>query len=124
MFSNLNNAQLAKKSVIFQKKNYICFSFLNVLWDEGFILGFQKSTYMQNYYEIYLKYTKHNNFFNPYSNIKIVYKAKNNLFFTVKQLWKIKLTTESLIISTSKGLLNHNACRKYNIGGKPYILFK
>jgi ribosomal protein S8 len=124
MFSNIKNAQLANKTMLFQRKNHICFLFLNVLWDEGYILGFQKSILLSQHYEIYLKYNKLNNLFKNYSNIKILYKSKDNIYLNVKQLWKIKLTTETLIVSTSKGLLNHNTCRKYNIGGKPYILLK
>lgn len=124
MFSNIKNAQLANKTMLFQRKNHICFLFLNVLWDEGYILGFQKSILLSQHYEIYLKYNKLNNLFKNYSNIIILYKSKDNIYLNVKQLWKIKLTTETLIVSTSKGLLNLNTCRKYNIGGKPYILLK
>lgn len=121
MFSSLKNAQLANKTMIFQKKNHLCFFFLNVLWDEGFILGFKKSVLLNNHYEIYLKYNIKNSFFNL-SNIKILYQPNLNFFFSVKQLWKINFTTEILIISTSKGLFTQNSCRKYNLGGKPFLL--
>jgi len=123
LFSSLKNAQLANKTIIFQKKNHLCFFFLNVLWDEGLIVGFRKSVFLNNHYEIYLKYNLKNNLFN-FSNIKILYKPNINFFLNVKQLWKINLTTEILIISTSKGLLTHLNCRKYNLGGKPYFLLK
>lgn len=56
MISSIKNAQLANKTVIFQKKNNFCFLLLNVLWDEGFILGFKKSIFSTQHYEIYLKY--------------------------------------------------------------------
>lgn len=123
LFSSLKNAQLAHKTMVFQKKNHLCFFFLNVLWDEGFILGFKKSAFLNSHYEIYLKYNIKNSFFN-FSNIKILYKPNHNVYLSVKQFWKINLTTEVLIISTSKGLFTHNYCRKYNLGGKPYFLLK
>jgi len=123
MVSNLKNAQLAKKTVIFQKKNNICFLLLNVLWDEGFILGFRKSIVLTQHYEIYLKFNIKSNFYN-FSRIKVLYKPKTQFFFNIKQLWKLNLTTEILILSTSKGLITHNQCRKYNLGGKPFILLK
>ena len=123
MVSNLKNAQLAKKTVIFQKKNNICFLLLNVLWDEGFILGFRKSIVLTQHYEIYLKFNIKSNFYN-FSRIKVLFKPKTQFFFNLKQLWKLNLTTEILILSTSKGLITHNQCRKYNLGGKPFILLK
>jgi len=123
MISSIKNAQLANKTVIFQKKNNFCFLLLNVLWDEGFILGFKKSIFSTQHYEIYLKYNDKKQSLN-FLNIKIVFKPNINFFLNVKQLWKLNLTTELLILSTSKGLVTHNHCRKYNIGGKPFILLK
>lgn len=123
MFSSIKNAQLANKTVVFQKKNNICFLFLNVLWDEGLILGFRNSIFFNQHYEIYLKYNKNSNLSNI-SNVKILYQSNNKLYLSLKQLWKINITTEILILSTSKGLLTHNDCKKYKIGGKPYVLLK
>nr|QYC61851.1 ribosomal protein S8 [Actinocyclus sp. mgcode 4] len=123
LISSLKNAQLANKTVIFQKKNNICFLFLNILWDEGFILGFRKSVVLTQHYEIYLKFNDKNHL-SSFLRIKILYKPNTNLFFNVQQLWKLNLTTEILILSTSKGLFTHNQCRKYNLGGKPLILLK
>jgi ribosomal protein S8 len=123
MLSSLKNAQLANKTVVFQKKNNTCFLLLNVLWDEGFILGFQKSIILTQHYEIYLKFNNKSFLYN-FSRVKVLYKPKTHFFLNIKQLWKLNLTTETLILSTSKGFFTHSQCRKYNLGGKPFILLK
>jgi len=123
MFSSIKNAQLAKKTVIFQKKSNLSFSFLNLLWDEGFILGFKISLFSKFHYEIYLK-LHYNTQFLMFSKIQNFNKYKNIKKISSKQIWKLNLVTEILILSTSQGLLTHLKCKKYNLGGKPFILLK
>ena len=41
MFANLQNAQMSRRKVVFQKRKKVCESFLNILWDEGFISGYK-----------------------------------------------------------------------------------
>ena len=55
MFSKLKNSQLVKKPVVFQKKKKICAQILNILWDEGFILGYKTSSINPEMFEIFLK---------------------------------------------------------------------
>ena len=120
MFANIKNAQISKKSTILQKKSKICFSFLNVLWDEGFISGFRSFPFSSDYFEIFLKYNT-----NGYSAINYILnlsKPGKRYYYTSKQLWKIKTTTNVIILSTSKGILTSNRCKKYNIGGQPLLL--
>lgn len=118
MLSNIKNAQKINKTIIFQKKTYLCKTFLNLLWNEGLILGFRDSNIINNYYEIFLKI----NF--SIKNIKIVYKKRKHNFLTLDQLWKINYTYELLIIMTKKGFLTLENCKKNRIGGKPFLLIK
>lgn len=121
--SSIQNAQLSKKTVIFQKKSNLSFSFLNILWNEGIILGFKMALFSKNHYEIYLKLNV-NQKFSIFSKAKSLYRLSNKNFFTLKQISKLNLITEILIISTSKGLIIHRDCKKYNLGGKPFFLLK
>ena len=123
MFSSIKNAQLANKTVVFQKKNNICFLFLNVLWDEGLILGFRNSIFFNQHYEIYLKYNKNSNLSNI-SNVKILYQSNNKLYLSLKQLWKINLNQDLLILSTNKGILSLDNCKKLKVGGEPIIIIR
>ena len=41
MFANIKNGQLAKRSYINQKRKKLCELFLNILWTEGFIVGYK-----------------------------------------------------------------------------------
>ena len=56
MFSNIQNGQMVRKKIIFQKRKKVCESFLNVLWNEGFISGY--SIEKNNLLKIFLKYQK------------------------------------------------------------------
>lgn len=117
MFSKIQNAQLANKKVVFQKKKKVCESFLNVLWDEGYISGYTIDKQNDNLI-IFLKY--HNN--KPViKKIKCISKPGSRIFYTIKQLWKIDSSKNFLILSTNKGLKTLNECKKLNIGGEPFI---
>ena len=118
MFSNLQNAQMAKKKVIFQKRKKICESFLNILWDEGFISSYVIDK-KNDKLKIFLKYHQSKP---AIKKIKCISKPGSRIFYTIKQLWKIKSSKCFLIISTNKGLKTINECKKLNIGGEPFII--
>ena len=122
MFSNIKNAQLTNKTIIFQRKNKVCNIFLNILWDEGLILGFKNSKYDINYFEIFLKYNNSN--INLIQTFNIIKKQNKKQNFTTKQFWKIDFTIYTLIISTSKGFLTYEQCIKKKQGGVPYLFLK
>lgn len=119
MFTKIKNGQSVNKYSVLQKKVSICKNFLNVLWDEGFILGYKNSSTIPDSFEIFLKY--HNN--KPcIQKIKCLSKPGKRVSISVKQLWKLNLSSELIIISTSKGILSMDQCKKYNISGEPFIL--
>jgi len=120
MFSSIKNAHMTKKPTILQKKSKICSLFLIILWDEGYITGFRDFPFSDKYYEIFLKYDSYG-----YSNIKHIISLSRpgkRVYYTVKQLWKIKITTNLIILTTSRGILTINKCKEYKIGGQPLLL--
>jgi len=118
MFSKLKNSQLVKKPVIFQKKKKICAQILNILWDEGFILGYQTSKKNSELFEVFLKY---NSNVPSISVIKSVSKPGKRIYFSAKQLWKKDSNLGLLILSTNKGIISLQQCKKLNIGGEPLV---
>ena len=120
MLLNIKNSQLVKKKYIYQKKNKNCQKILDIMWNEGLIIGYQNSRNLEDYYEIFLKYTKDKK---PIiKSIKIIYKKNQTKNQTLKQLWKINSTAQTLILSTSKGLMSLHDCKKFKINGVPYLL--
>jgi len=93
---------------------------LNILWDEGYILGY-KILPNSNTILIYLKY---NNKIPAITNFKIVSKSSIKIYYSIKQLWKINENHGLLILSTDKGLLSINSCKKLGIGGEPILIIK
>ena len=119
MFTKIKNGQAINKYSVFQKKVFICKNFLNVLWDEGFILGYKSSSTVPDTFEIFLKYQNNKPCI---QKIKYLSKPGKRISISVKQLWKLKLNSELIIISTSKGILSIDQCKKFNISGEPFIL--
>ena len=118
MFSNIQNAQLANKKIVFQKRKKVCELFLNILWDEGYISGYTVDK-LNNNIIIFLKYQNNKPVI---KKIKCISKPGSRIFYTVKQLWKIDSSKNFLILSTNKGLKTLNDCKKLNIGGEPFII--
>ena len=116
LFSNIINGQLTKKLSIIQQKTNINLMFLNILWDEGFILGYSIKT---NKLKIFLKYKNNKPVI---ESIKLISKPGNKIYFNLKQIWKINKVKGTIIISTNKGLMTIQKCKKLKIGGKPYII--
>ena len=90
MIANIQNGQLAKKVFIEQKKNKFCETILNVLWDEGFILGYKIDNRDPAKLRIFLKYTKNKPVI---QTIKSISKPGSRVYYSLKQLWKIDSST-------------------------------
>jgi len=120
MFANIRNGQIAKRSFIYQKKNFLCETFLLLLWNEGFIIKYRTSKKDKKKFKIFLKYS---NAGNPIiNNIKLISKPGKRVIFSIKQIWKIDSSKNFIIFSTHKGLQTITACKKLKIGGEPFIL--
>jgi small subunit ribosomal protein S8 len=119
MFANLKNGQLAKRSFIYQTRKNICESFLKIMWDEGFILGYSIDVKNSSKLKIFLKYKNGKPVIN---NIKLISKPSKKVYWSINQIWKIDSSKIFIIFSTSKGLKTIIDCKKLNIGGEPCII--
>ena len=116
MFANIKNGQIVRRDFVFQTKQKICESFLQILWDEGFILGYKIET---NKIKIFLKYI---NGEPAIKNIKLISKPSRRIYYSIKQIWKIDSSKSFIIISTNQGLKSLTECKKLKIGGEPFVV--
>jgi ribosomal protein S8 len=119
MFANIKNGQLAKRSFIYQKKNKFCESFLDILLDEGFIIGYKSAKEHEGYIKIFLKYFDNGK--PSINNITLISKPGRRISYSIKQIWKIDSTKTFIIFSTNKGLKTISDCKKLRLGGEPFI---
>ncbi len=119
MFANIQNGQLAKKAFVAQKKKKICEYILNVLWDEGFILGYKVEKEDPTKLRIFLKYNKGKPVI---QTLKPITKPGFRVYYSLKHIWKIDSSKTFLIISTHKGLKTLCGCKKLKLGGEPFLI--
>jgi small subunit ribosomal protein S8 len=89
---------------------------LDILWDEGFISGYKMLS--MHKLKIYLKYKNGNSVI---SSIKVISKPSLRVYYSVKELKKLK---KNLILTTHKGIKTISNCKRLNIGGEPIIMIK
>ena len=119
MFANIQNGQLAKRSFIYQKRKKFCEAFLKILWNEGYILGYNISKKNSQEIIIFLKYK---NDVPTINSIKSISKPGRKIYYSIRQIWKINSTNSFIIFSTNQGLKSIIDCKKLKIGGEPFIL--
>ena len=119
MFANIKNGQIARRNFIFQIRKKNCESFLQILWNEGFILGYKIDNTNPNKLKIFLKYVNGQPIIN---SIKLVSKPSHRIYYSIKQIWKINSNESSIIFSTNQGLKSITECKKLKIGGEPLII--
>ena len=110
-----------KKLIYFTAKKKICSAFLNLLWNEGFILGYTISESNPNMFKIFLKYKNGKPAIN---SLQPITKPGQRIYYSNKQLWKINSSKGVVIVSTNKGLMPLDECKQLNLGGEPYIIIK
>jgi small subunit ribosomal protein S8 len=119
MIANIKNGQMANRAFILQRKKKICESFLNVLWDEGYILGYKNSQNDCTTIKIFLKYNQGKPVIN---SLKLISKPGHRIYYSAKQIWKIDSNRTLIIFTTNKGLLTTLGCKKLKIGGEPLVV--
>jgi len=119
LFICLKNAQVANRSFILQPRKNICESFLKIIWKEGFILGYTICDRNLKIIKIFLKYKNNKS---SISSIKIVSLSGRRLFYSISEIWSINSNKMFIIFSTQKGLNSITDCKKYKMGGEPYII--
>ena len=122
MLTSIKNGQMAKKSIIFQKRKKICEALLKVLWDEGFIAGYKICDGNIRDLEIFLKYSRTGEPAIKY--IKFISKPSKKVFLSAKQIWKIDSSKSFIIFSTNKGIKSITQCKKDLIGGEALLIIK
>ena len=121
LIAKIKNGQLARKAFVLQVKQKSCENVLNVLWNEGFILGYKKLNSKPNTLKIFLKYKNNVPVIN---SIKMLSKPSLRIYYSVKQLWKLDPNKGLIIISTNRGLMSISDCKKKILGGEPMIIIK
>lgn len=121
MFANIQNGQVARRGFVYQKRKKFCEPFLQIMWDEGFIEGYNIVKDNPDKLKIGLKYINNSPVI---TSIKILSKPGNKIYIRLNQLWKLKSTDACVIISTHKGLKTLKDCRKEGLGGELILVIK
>ena len=106
---------------MYQPKTNLIITFLNILWDEGFILGYKIDNSDSSLVKIFLKYKNGNPVINT---MKLISKPSRHIFYSASQLWKLDSKKNLIILTTSKGLMTAHECKKNQMGGKPVFIIR
>ena len=116
--SRIKNALLVKKKVIILLYSKLIESFLDILVNEGYILG--KKKYNERIgiakIKVYLKYV--NNCFPSINDLKIVSKPGSRVYSKCKFLSNTYNGLGTTILSTSRGIITYRYAREINCGGE------
>lgn len=111
MLTRIKNGQLAKKDCIYLPKNKLCLKILPIIYRKGYIKRFffkgPTTLVIQLKYSNDLPVIKNLSFF-----------AKNSIFLSLAQLWKIDTELKLLILSTTKGFITGKTSKKNKLGGQ------
>ena len=102
-----------------KKKKKLCELFLNILWNEGFIVGYKIEKKKEDNIKIFLKYIENGK--PSINNIKVISKPGRRVYYSLKQIWKIDSSKTLIIFSTNHGLKTLSECKKLKLGGEPVI---
>jgi len=119
MFANIKNGQLAKRDFIYHPRKKFCESFLQILWNEGFIVGYTIPSKDPKKLKIFLKYKNNRPTIN---SIKLISRPGRRIYYSINQIWKIDSSKSFIIFSTNQGLKSVIDCKKCKIGGEPFIV--
>jgi len=120
MFAAMKNGQMAKRNFILINYKKICESFLETLWNEGYIVGYKKIRSRNvTKLKIFLKYKQGEPVIN---SLKLISKPAHKLYYSIRQIWKMNSTDSFIIFSTHQGLKSAIQCKKEKIGGEPLIM--
>lgn len=112
----LKNASFFKKEKILIKYSKHSLELVVCLYNEGFIHSYQ---IINDKIQISLRY-----FFNKpiLKNLRILSTPSKLRYLNLKMLSKLSSKKVSLFVSTDKGVLTLNQCKKYKVGGIPLFL--
>ena len=119
--TNIINGQISRKNCIRQRKTKLVIPFLNILWDEGFLLGYKIDNLDSNLLKIFLKYKDG---YPCITSIKCISRPNRHVYYSLPQLWNLDSKKGLIILTTSKGLMTSQECKKNQIGGKPLFIIR
>ena len=119
--TDLRNSQASRRNFIFQPKTKLITAFLNILWDEGFILGYKICDSDPNLLKIFLKYK---NGKPAVSSLKLISKPSHPIYYSASHLWKLDSKKNLIILTTHKGLMTIHECKQTQTGGKPLFTIR
>lgn len=115
MYATINNGLLARKKSVIHPHKSICINVLKVMYKEGYINGFRRLPNQPEMLEIFLKYNQGKPAISQFS---IISKPSRRIYTKVNSLWKLSTSLQTLIISTSRGIISDKECRKLGLGGE------
>lgn len=123
LVSTLKNGMLVKKAFVYQKMEKNSEELLNILWNEGFIMGYKilKTEKQFDVLKVFLKYKNQNSVIN---SIKCISTPGLRVHCSLKNLWKLSFIQGLIIVSTNQGLKTILECKKLKLGGELILLIK
>jgi small subunit ribosomal protein S8 len=115
MYATIHNGLLARKKSVIHPQKSICINVLKVMYKEGYINGFRRLPNQPEMLEIFLKYNQGKP---AISKLSIISKPSRRIYTKVTSLWKLSTSLQTLIISTSRGIISDKECRKLGLGGE------
>ncbi|MHC4271560.1 MAG: 30S ribosomal protein S8 [Planctomycetota bacterium] len=117
MLTRIRNAIRANKEQVNIKASNICEGIAVVLKNQGYIQNYDRiDDAQQGFIRIFLKYDQLGN--PVISDMERVSKPGRRIYSSVTELPYVLDGLGIAIISTSKGIMSDNDCRKNNIGGE------
>ena len=119
--TDLKNAQISRRNFIYYPKTKLVVNLLNLLWNEGYILGYKVRTTNPNSLKIFFKYKQGDSVMKA---LKLISKPSHPKFYSLSQLYKLNPKKNLMILSTSKGLMTINECKRAQISGELLLVIK
>jgi small subunit ribosomal protein S8 len=121
MLTRIRNGQQARKLSILQPKFKNCVKLLNILEEEGYILGYKISKVYPKMFEVFLKYKSEKPVINK---IIIISKPSKRIYISIKEVWKLSPGFGLAILFTKRGVLPHRKACRFNVGGEIFCVLK
>ena len=117
MLTRIRNSQMRGKSVVETPASKLRERVLEVLADEGYIRGFEKTTGVNGHpaIEISLKYYEGEPVIRE---LKRVSKPGRRVYMGVGEIPQVRQGLGVAIVSTSKGVMSDASARSQNVGGE------
>jgi small subunit ribosomal protein S8 len=127
-YTSVNMLSVIKNGIMIRKSSAVCglkpfnLDILYVFYKEGYINGFRSFvSNNEKKIEIYLKY----HFGKPVISELIIFSTiSRRIYISCSTLWKLDTSTQTLVLSTSKGVLSGKDAKKSNVGGELICLLR